>query len=134
MLLIAIGPGLYRVDSFWMYDFFSKLCHQDPSRSFTVNGVQMAVCSRCLGIYTLLAVGWLAMPLFLILKITQRQALITFLLVAIGINLIDILGNYLEIWTNTLHSRFVLGSLFGLSIATVLSTDFFLIKKVGTHG
>ncbi len=32
-------------------DFFSRLCHQDPSRSFMLEGSPVAVCVRCLGIY-----------------------------------------------------------------------------------
>jgi len=31
--------------------FFSRLCHQDPGRSFVVDGSPIAVCVRCLGIY-----------------------------------------------------------------------------------
>ena len=31
--------------------FFSRLCHQDPARSFLVDGSPVAVCVRCLGIY-----------------------------------------------------------------------------------
>ncbi len=31
--------------------FFSRLCHQDPARSFVVEGSPVAVCVRCLGIY-----------------------------------------------------------------------------------
>jgi uncharacterized membrane protein len=31
--------------------FFSRLCHQNPVRSFVVEGSPVAVCVRCLGIY-----------------------------------------------------------------------------------
>ncbi len=36
---------------------FSSLCHQLPSRSPAVNGVSLAVCDRCLGIYSGFALG-----------------------------------------------------------------------------
>ena len=38
-------------------NFFSQLCHQDPRRSFVVDGAAVAVCVRCLGIYWGTAVG-----------------------------------------------------------------------------
>src|SRR5260370_31555265 len=38
-------------------NFFSQLCHQDPRRSFVVDGSTVAVCARCLGIYWGVAVG-----------------------------------------------------------------------------
>jgi hypothetical protein len=37
--------------------FFSRLCHQDPARSFVVQGSPVAVCVRCLGIYCGVALG-----------------------------------------------------------------------------
>ena len=134
LFLVALGPGLYGGKSFWMYDFYSHLCHQDPHRSFTLNGIQMAVCARCLGIYSFLFLGWISMPVFTLLKFNKRKWLIGFLIVAIGLNLADILGNNFDFWTNTHYSRFVLGSLFGLSIATLLTTDFFKLNKIGTYG
>ena len=38
-------------------NFFSRLCHQDPSRSFFLDGSAVAVCVRCLGIYWGAALG-----------------------------------------------------------------------------
>src|ERR1700677_2267881 len=48
-------------------DVFSRLCHQDPSRSFMLEGSPVAVCVRCLGIYGGVAAGallseWLPSP------------------------------------------------------------------------
>ena len=37
--------------------FFSRLCHQNPARSFVVQGSPVAVCVRCLGIYCGVALG-----------------------------------------------------------------------------
>src|SRR5439155_5924630 len=34
-----------------VYDFFSKICHQDPSRSWYLAGEPLAVCIRCASIY-----------------------------------------------------------------------------------
>jgi uncharacterized membrane protein len=46
-LLAASHPG----SALLIRSFFSRLCHQDPSRSFVLEGSPVAVCVRCLGIY-----------------------------------------------------------------------------------
>ena len=35
----------------WLYGFFSKICHQDPARSWHLFGHQLSVCIRCASIY-----------------------------------------------------------------------------------
>jgi len=35
----------------WVYVFFSRICHQDPSRSWHLAGEPFAVCIRCTSIY-----------------------------------------------------------------------------------
>jgi hypothetical protein len=35
----------------WLYEFFSKVCHQDPARSWHLFGRQLPVCIRCASIY-----------------------------------------------------------------------------------
>ena len=35
----------------WVYDFFSRICHQDPSRSWNLAGHSLPVCIRCASIY-----------------------------------------------------------------------------------
>src|ERR1700693_767426 len=46
-LLAASHPG----SALLIRSFYSRLCHQDPSRSFVLEGSPVAVCVRCLGIY-----------------------------------------------------------------------------------
>ncbi len=46
-----------RPAAFVVYRSASLICHQKPERSFAVNGVQMPVCGRCLGLYVAGAVG-----------------------------------------------------------------------------
>lgn len=41
---------------------FHALCHQLPERSFFVDGVQLAACHRCTGIYAGLVLGVLTLP------------------------------------------------------------------------
>lgn len=132
LVLIGLGPGLFSAElalpNSWQYRFFSILCHQEPARSFTLNGIQMAVCTRCIGIYGAFLVGLAAMPLVSLLNFSFRVEK-NWLISAIILNLTDIIGNYLGFWTNTHISRLVLGSVFGLSLAIILSKEFFTLNK-----
>lgn len=35
----------------WVYDFFARICHQDPARSWQILGRAFPVCIRCASIY-----------------------------------------------------------------------------------
>ena len=91
-------------------DVFSRLCHQDPSRSFMLEGSPVAVCVRCLGIY------WGA-------------ALAGMLCLGKGPRLLGLamLLNGLDVATGMLHwhgnlplVRFLLGLLLGMGAGAVL--------------
>ena len=129
LVYISLGPGLFNKVSIpfisWQFQFFELLCHQDTARSFTINGEQMAVCSRCLGIYTSFLIGILVMPFFALFRQIKYRYYFRFLITTIILNLVDVIGNFINIWTNTNISRFLLGILFGLSVAMLLSNDFF---------
>jgi uncharacterized membrane protein len=46
----------------WVYDFFSRICHQDPARSWHLAGEPLAVCIRCASIYFAFAASlWLGL-------------------------------------------------------------------------
>ena len=92
--------------------FFSRLCHQDPSRSFMVEGSPVAVCVRCLGIYcgaalaTLLGMGMLG----------ARRLLG----IALLLNLLDV-ATAMLLWHGNLPlPRFFLGVLLGAGAGAVL--------------
>lgn len=88
----------------------------------------MAVCARCFGIYTALFIGLLIAPLVVNIRFLNRTRCLAFLATSIIINFADVLANATGIYSNTLHSRFVLGALFGLSIMLFLADEFF--KKI----
>ena len=131
----ALGPGLFGHISIpyvsWQFDVFHLLCHQDPSRSFFLNGSQLAVCARCIGIYSFFLIGWTLIPLIAKLMNIKSRYYFRFLIGTIILNLIDVLGNLFQVWTNTNESRLFLGALFGLSSALILSNEFF--KKLNTE-
>lgn len=129
LFVFALGPGLFGSGSssslHWEYDVFRMLCHQDPARSYSLDGVTMAVCSRCIGIYGAFALGVLLMPLsarfFSVRNSITKKILLSILL----LNFADVLINAIGIWTNTLHSRLLLGILLGYSAALLLTSGFF---------
>lgn len=125
VVVIALGPGLTGTGDGWQYHAFHMLCHQLPDRSFFYNDHQMAVCARCFGIYGLFLVSWLFMPLFALFNNKKKQWYVRILIFTILINVLDVVGNYFHVWTNTLTSRFILGALISVAIILLLSSDFF---------
>lgn len=129
IMILALGPGLYGAQAGWQYLFFDQLCHQDPLRSFSLNGAQMAVCSRCLGIYVFFAFGVLIIPAVDYFSKQSTKVMVRLFLTVVFLNVIDVLGNISGIWSNTLNSRFLLGALAGLSAALILTNTFFSKTK-----
>ena len=128
-----MGPGIFSADiqsyGNWQYQVFDLLCHQDPARSYNISHIPMAVCSRCAGIYGFLLIGWITLPVYSLLKRKINNIELNFLIIAILLNLIDVIGNFFEFWSNTHTSRFLMGSLLGFSIPLLLNNEFFTLKK-----
>ena len=93
---------------------FAPFCHQIPSRSFHLHGVQLALCHRCLGIYAAIPI---ALSAFMLLSPWKQllsdkaKYIIPLSLVPLGL---DWTLDFLGIWSNTPVSRLVTGSIFGL--------------------
>jgi len=57
--LVLTGSGLWCatillapiLDLHFAYEFFSRICHQDPHRSLSLAGTYLPVCIRCTSIY-----------------------------------------------------------------------------------
>jgi len=71
----VIAAPVFHLDS--VYSVFSRICHQDPTRSWHVAGEPFAVCIRCSSIYFAFtaslwlglrtSVRWLRLSIFLML-------------------------------------------------------------------
>ncbi|HLR76219.1 MAG TPA: DUF2085 domain-containing protein [Balneolaceae bacterium] len=129
LVIIALGGGLWGQSSPWImqwqHQLFYSLCHQLPERSFWINGQPMAVCARCFGIYTGFWSGLIS-ALFIgngIKKTVLKKILIVVLL----LNIVDVAGNFLNIWQNTLFSRFALG--FSLAAAAGILLGKAFVKR-----
>lgn len=132
IIIVAMGGGIFQQNSpyflQWQHHLFSNFCHQDPARSLWLSDQPMAVCSRCFGIYLFFGAGWFLLPVFSILgsKLVKRQK--TIILVVITANMLDIVGNFLGFWQNTLYSRLALGGLLGLSAVMLFANEFRSMK------
>ena len=93
----AIGFALYRG--------FAIICHQRPERSFWIFGTEIAVCSRCLGIYLGAALG--------LLFSTSRAIAFRLLMAAAALNLFDAMTELAGLHGNWLGMRFAFGLLLG---------------------
>lgn len=126
LVFIALGGGLFGQTepwfNQWQHKLFHGLCHQQPARSFWINGQPMAVCSRCFGIYTGFFAG-LSMALLFARKI-KKTLLKKTLLVTLILNIVDVAGNMLNIWSNTLLSRYALGFLLAAVAGLLLGKAF----------
>ena len=58
--LIVAAPALPGWAGAVVYGFASLVCHQLPERSFHLQGIQLPVCARCIGLYGGAAAGSVA--------------------------------------------------------------------------
>jgi uncharacterized membrane protein len=95
-----------------IYAAFSHLCHQIPSRSFSIAGHQFAVCARCFGLYAGFTGALLCYPLVRSLRRTdtppRRWLFAATLPLAVDFSL-----TYFGLWENTHVSRLLTGALLG---------------------
>jgi len=98
--------------AFTIYGAFSYFCHQIPERSFFIAGHQLAVCSRCTGIYAGFTAATIVYPLVRSLRQTEAPPR-KWLFLAAAPLAIDFALGYFGIWENTHSSRFATGALLG---------------------
>jgi len=96
----------------FLYFCFSPVCHQIPGRSFSTFGYPMAVCARCLGIYSGFLAGMGFYPLlrgFAELRLPKMKIFLAFSLPIVA----DTAGNLLGLWASTNVLRLATGILWG---------------------
>ena len=98
-----------------IYGAFATLCHQLPERSYFIDGHQLAVCSRCTGVYAGFAFTLLLYPLIRSLKNPVMPRPSWLLLAALPLA-IDFGVNFFGFWHNTHTSRLLTGAFLGSSV------------------
>src|SRR5690606_14284539 len=100
---------------------FHLVCHQLPARSFTLDGVSLALCHRCTGVVAGLLVG----PVLVALLGRWRGSLVRFerplLFAALALAAADWLVGVIGLWPNTPASRFLTGLLVGVAAGYLLA-------------
>lgn len=103
----------YTLSAFAILQFFSVICHQDPVRSFWIEGAPMGVCARCLGIYLGAVAGaWIN---------ARRRRVLGFLAVVILVSLLDYVGESAGLHGNWPLLRFALGGVLGVGIGALVA-------------
>ena len=125
--IVDLSGSVIRIDNWELYtglDPFSTfaytsgdfLCHQLSERSYFLNGNQIPVCARCLGISTALSVGLIAA--------SYRRFVIGPVMLTVGIApaFADVLLQTLTVYESSNPVRLITGLISGLTVALVIST------------
>jgi uncharacterized membrane protein len=108
-LLITAGGFASRWGAV-MYLACSGLCHQDPERSYTWHGIQMAVCHRCIGTYAGALLGLLVYPFTPHFKKGAFPSLTTFLIFTLPVG-IDLFLGTIGAWDGHPYVRTITGAM-----------------------
>ena len=118
LLMIFLAPlflelgGVFSKISSLIYVFFSKVCHQDDSRSFHLLEHKLGVCSRCVWIY----IGFFIATSLYPLKYKLNNSItpsVWFLIFAAVLLFLDVLFDKIGVLENTFLSRSVTGFIIG---------------------
>jgi uncharacterized membrane protein len=111
---VAVASGHSEVAKA-IYGAFAIFCHQLPERSYFIDGHQLAVCSRCTGVYAGFALTLLLYPLMRSLRSPVMPPR-SWLLLAMVPLAIDVSVNFFGFWRNTHTSRLLTGAVLGSAV------------------
>jgi len=129
VLLIILAPFFYsqggslaELGSF-IYLFFSKTCHQIDSRSFSIFGYKLAVCSRCASVYLGFILSVLIYPVFKKLN-NEKLPSIWFLIIPVVLLAADSLFDVFDFIKNSFWTRSITGFIIGFVLPFFLIPGF----------
>jgi uncharacterized membrane protein len=96
----------------YTYAFFSRVCHQNDTHSFHLEGEKIGVCIRCSAIYFGFLAGLLFMPLSGALKRMRFLKPVTVIALCIPM-LVDVVLNDTGLHLSTVMTRVATGVVFG---------------------
>ena len=117
--LIAVAPVAaasgYSEVAAGIYRAFGIICHQLPERSYFFDEHQLAVCSRCTGLYAGFLFTLLLYPLIRSLRnpVMPHPRWLLFAVVPLAI---DFSVNFFGFWLNTHTSRLLTGAMLGSAV------------------
>ncbi len=104
----------------WQKELFSFACHQDTSRSFILNGVPLAVCTRCTGIYSGFFISLATFSVFSPFVKSRNHYIIRIFIIMSIVLVSDGFANLFDIWQTSNVTRSFIGLVWGISVGTVL--------------
>lgn len=120
LLAPIFASAKYYIYADKLYGLLSASCSQEAMRSFWINGYQMAICSRCLGIYLGVII---ASILGLFNKNFNNLGLLIFFILGFGEKAIEMF-----IWNSNNYFRLISGLFLGVFILTII-LSLFKIKE-----
>lgn len=105
----------------FIYVCFSPVCHQIPARSFFAWGYPLAVCARCLGIYSGFLAGMALYPFLQGFSTVGLPKTKVFLVLTAPIA-VDTVGNFFRLWATSNILRLGTGFLWGTILPFYLLT------------
>jgi uncharacterized membrane protein len=115
-----------------IYAVFSPLCHQIPERCFYFRGFPVAVCGRCLGIYSGFVAGTLFHPILQGFARPRLPAVRALAALSIPIG-VDVAGNVLHAWSSPTGIRFVTGIIWGVILPFFVLPGIHDLALTGRH-
>jgi uncharacterized membrane protein len=112
LAVLIAAPFLPAVPAAFVYVFGSRICHQIAERSFHLDGAQLPVCARCIGIYAGFAAAVLVAPGWM----RARRVLIIGALPT----LVTVVAEWAGIWQASNMARAIAGAPLGLAIGAVV--------------
>ena len=110
--LLLFGPFLPAPIAGVLYLFGGRICHQIAERSFHLDGAQLPVCARCLGIYIGAALVWV--------PAVGARHWKGLLLGAFLLNAATIAAEWVDIWSVTNTIRAAAGAALGVAMALTI--------------
>lgn len=117
----------------WNYQLFTAICHSRPERSIFLNGIQMPVNSRCSGIFSGLFFGILLIPL-VGHRFYRKKWVVSLLSLMVILQIVDVTGNSLGWWVNSVASRLLLGFPLGLFLILAITDLFVQPRSTNVRG
>lgn len=112
---------------------FAPFCHQLPARMPHIDGAALAVCDRCIGIYSGAVVGVAIGGWWGLVRRTLSRIHPVWLAAGLLPALIDWVGPWLELWTNVPLSRALTGLLLGGTVGLFLVAALMPLRSSHQH-
>lgn len=104
----------------WQRQLLSRVCHQQLGRTFHIDGIPLAACSRCIGIYTALPLTMVPLSFFIDVVVRAKPYITRIFVLASLLMVVDGAANLLQVWQTSDSVRMLTGAFWGVSTGLLL--------------